>query len=175
MGTKYLFCGNKIISCGNKILYWGNKIKKNSRMALLISHRKKQKQAKKKRTKNPPKNPETNNQTSKQKSPNKLTTFYLQWSNKNTKFWYILVPEGRKPIDKVIYDWKEIETKYSFIEAGHYKPTNCTPHQSVAIIVFVYKEVGSEIQFKIFLNNVIPKLRRQQLEFSIYVVRQQVS
>jgi hypothetical protein len=49
---------------------------------------------------------------------------------------------------------RPIETKYSFIEAGHYKPTNCTPHQNVAIIVFVYKEVGSEIQFKIFLNNV---------------------
>lgn len=68
-----------------------------------------------------------------------------------------------------------METKYSFIEAGHHRPPNCTPHQNVAIIVFVYKEVDSENQFQIFLNNVIPKLRRQQLEFSIYVVRQQVS
>lgn len=97
--------------------------------------------------------------------------------SKEAKFcpWPPLEFEGRKPIDKVIYNWKEMEAKYSFIESGHYKPTNCTPHQNVAILVFVYKEVGSEKQFQIFLNNVVPKLRRQQLEFSIYVVRQQAN
>jgi hypothetical protein len=52
---------------------------------------------------------------------------------------------------------------------GHYKPLNCTPVKKVAIIV-PYRD--RESQLKIFLNNVIPRIYRQQLEFGIYIVEQ---
>ena len=52
---------------------------------------------------------------------------------------------------------------------GHYKPFNCTAIQRVAIIV-PYRD--REKQLKIFMNNVIPRIYRQQLEFGIYIVEQ---
>jgi hypothetical protein len=55
---------------------------------------------------------------------------------------------------------------YSFMKDGHYKPLNCTPVKKVAIIV-PYRD--RESQLKIFLNNVIPRIYRQQLEFGIYI------
>ena len=52
---------------------------------------------------------------------------------------------------------------------GHYKPDNCTTVQKVAIVV-PYR--NRENQLRIFLNNVIPKIYRQQLEFGIYIIDQ---
>ena len=52
---------------------------------------------------------------------------------------------------------------------GHYKPDNCTTVQKVAIVV-PYR--NRENQLRIFLNNVIPKIYRQQLEFGIYMIDQ---
>ncbi|VDH92249.1 beta-1,4-galactosyltransferase 5 [Mytilus galloprovincialis] len=58
---------------------------------------------------------------------------------------------------------------FPFMKNGHYRPPKCTPVQKVAIIV-PYRD--RKDQLKVFLNNVIPKIHRQQLEFGIYLVQQ---
>ena len=52
---------------------------------------------------------------------------------------------------------------------GHYEPFNCTAIQKVASIV-PYRNREKPLQ--IFMNNVIPRIYRQQLEFGIYIVEQ---
>jgi len=52
---------------------------------------------------------------------------------------------------------------------GHYKPLDYTAIQKVTIIV-PYRD--REKQLKIFMNNVILRIYRQQLEFGIYIVEQ---
>ena len=76
---------------------------------------------------------------------------------------------GREPLNRTVIDIKNITEIYSFMKHGHYKPLNCTPVKKVAIIV-PYRD--REPQLKIFLNNVIPRIYRQQLEFGIYIVEQ---
>ncbi|XP_063414346.1 beta-1,4-galactosyltransferase 6-like [Mytilus trossulus] len=55
------------------------------------------------------------------------------------------------------------------LKSGHYRPPNCTPVQKVAIIV-PYRDRQKQLQ--VFLNNMIPKLKRQKIEFTIYVIEQ---
>lgn len=58
---------------------------------------------------------------------------------------------------------------FPFMKNGHYRPPKCTPVQKVAIIV-PYRD--RKDQLKVFFNNVIPRIHRQQLEFGIYLVQQ---
>ncbi|XP_076107984.1 beta-1,4-galactosyltransferase 4-like [Mytilus galloprovincialis] len=76
---------------------------------------------------------------------------------------------GREKLNRTVFDLEDLNQVFTFMKDGHYKPTNCTPKQSVAIIV-PYRD--REPQMKIFLNNVIPRIYRQQLEFGIYIVEQ---
>lgn len=93
----------------------------------------------------------------------------------NEFFFFQFILEGRHPVNKVVLSWEKLEQKFVFMANGHYKPKLCIPYQKVAIILVVYKNPESEKQFQIFINNMLPKIRRQQLEFGIYAVRQQVS
>ncbi|XP_052074945.1 beta-1,4-galactosyltransferase 6-like isoform X1 [Mytilus californianus] len=76
---------------------------------------------------------------------------------------------GRETLNRTVFDLEDLNEVFTFMKDGHYKPTNCTPKQRVAIIV-PYRD--REPQMKIFLNNVIPRIYRQQLEFGIYIVEQ---
>ena len=63
----------------------------------------------------------------------------------------------------------ELEELYSFMDNGFYKPFECIPRQKVAIIV-PYRD--REMGLLTFLNNVIPRVSRQNLEFGIYLIEQ---
>lgn len=77
--------------------------------------------------------------------------------------------DGREPLNRTEYLVEDLNKIYTYMNNGHYKPDNCTPVQKVAIVV-PYR--NREKQLRIFLNNVIPKIYRQQLEFGIYIIDQ---
>ncbi|XP_033736202.1 beta-1,4-galactosyltransferase 2-like [Pecten maximus] len=52
---------------------------------------------------------------------------------------------------------------------GRFQPKGCKPKSRIAIII-PFRD--REIHLKIYLSNVIPKLRRQNADFTIYVVEQ---
>ena len=83
--------------------------------------------------------------------------------------WLSPILGGREALNRTVIDIESLTEIYSFMKDGHYKPLNCTPVKKVAIIV-PYRD--RESQLKIFLNNVIPRIYRQQLEFGIYIVEQ---
>lgn len=91
------------------------------------------------------------------------------FSYQNFRSQLISIPDGREKLNRTVFDLEDLNQVFTFMKDGHYKPTNCTPKQSVAIIV-PYRD--REPQMKIFLNNVIPRIYRQQLEFGIYIVEQ---
>ncbi|XP_071146963.1 beta-1,4-galactosyltransferase 4-like [Mytilus edulis] len=108
-----------------------------------------------------------------------VQNYLLKSTNKSKEAAYCAWPplefEGRRPVNKSVLSWETLEQKFVFMANGHYKPKLCIPYQKVAIILVVYKNPEREKQFQIFINNMLPKLRRQQLEFGIYAVRQQTS
>jgi hypothetical protein len=57
---------------------------------------------------------------------------------------------------------------YPFMDNGHYIPP-CQPYQKIAIIV-PYRD--REKQLKVFINNVLPRIYRQNQEFGVYLVEQ---
>lgn len=76
---------------------------------------------------------------------------------------------GREALNRTVYSLEDLNYVYKYMVDGHYKPFNCTAIQRVAIIVPYRDRVK---QLKIFMNNVIPRMYRQQLEFGIYIVEQ---
>lgn len=62
-----------------------------------------------------------------------------------------------------------IEARHSndVFPGGFYKPSGCLPRHRVAIIV-PYRDRAQHLN--IFLNHMMPFLKRQQLEFAIYIV-----
>ncbi|CAC5409098.1 B4GALT6 [Mytilus coruscus] len=76
---------------------------------------------------------------------------------------------GYIPLNRSVLNMTILKSIHSYMEGGHYGPPNCTPVQKVAIIV-PYRDRKKQLQ--VFLNNMIPKLKRQQLEFAIYVIEQ---
>ncbi|XP_052063150.1 beta-1,4-N-acetylgalactosaminyltransferase bre-4-like [Mytilus californianus] len=55
------------------------------------------------------------------------------------------------------------------MDQGHYRPVACIPRQKVAIII-PYRD--REKGLFTLLNNVLPRIHRQNIEFGIYVVEQ---
>ncbi|CAC5376613.1 Beta-1,4-galactosyltransferase 6,Beta-1,4-galactosyltransferase 5 [Mytilus coruscus] len=76
---------------------------------------------------------------------------------------------GREPLNRTIYDLKTLTTVFGYMKKGHFKPKNCSSYQKIAVVV-PFRD--REPQLRIFLNNFIPRIYRQQLEFTIYVVEQ---
>ncbi|XP_063415976.1 beta-1,4-galactosyltransferase 6-like [Mytilus trossulus] len=73
------------------------------------------------------------------------------------------------PLNKQVLNMTTFNSIYSFMKDGHYRPQNCTAVQKVAIVV-PYRDRQKQLQ--VFLNNVIPRIHQQQLEFVIYVIEQ---
>ncbi|XP_052077943.1 beta-1,4-galactosyltransferase 6-like [Mytilus californianus] len=73
------------------------------------------------------------------------------------------------PLNKQVLNITILNSIYSFMKDGHYRPPNCTAVQKVAIVV-PYRDRHKQLQ--VFLNNVIPRIQQQQLEFAIYVIEQ---
>ncbi|CAC5410841.1 Beta-1,4-galactosyltransferase 6,Beta-1,4-galactosyltransferase 5 [Mytilus coruscus] len=80
-----------------------------------------------------------------------------------------MVLVGREPLNRTLFDHKTLSTVFGFMKKGHFKPKNCSPYQKTAVVVPIRDR---EPQLRIFLNNFIPRIYRQQLEFTIYVVEQ---
>lgn len=76
---------------------------------------------------------------------------------------------GHEPLDRGLLSIQELENKYSYMINGHYTPSECRPVQKVAIII-PYRD--RERGLLTFLNNVIPRIHRQNVEFGIYLVEQ---
>ena len=55
------------------------------------------------------------------------------------------------------------------MKGGQYRPDGCVPQQKVAVIV-PFRD--REPQLKGFLINVLPRLKRQNLDFTIYIIEQ---
>ncbi|XP_076079131.1 beta-1,4-galactosyltransferase 4-like isoform X3 [Mytilus galloprovincialis] len=92
-----------------------------------------------------------------------------RFSNHGNCTWPPLNLQGRTPLNRTDIPIEKLDKKYTFMADGHYKPKNCTAYQKIAIVV-PYRD--RQLQLRIFLNNVIPRIHRQQLEFGIYIVEQ---
>ena len=80
-----------------------------------------------------------------------------------------LISDGREALNRTVYSLEELSHVYKYMVDGRYTPLDCTAIQKVAIIV-PYRD--REKQLRIFMNNVIPRIYRQQLEFGIYIIEQ---
>ena len=80
-----------------------------------------------------------------------------------------LIADGREALNRTVYSLEEFSHVYKYMVVGQYTPLDCTAIQKVAIIVS-YRD--REKQLRIFMNNVIPRIYRQQLEFGIYIIEQ---
>lgn len=82
---------------------------------------------------------------------------------------YVYISDGYMPLNKQVLNITILNSIYSFMKDGHYRPQNCTAVQKVAIVVpYRYRQR----QLQVFLNNVIPRIHQQQLEYVIYVIEQ---
>ncbi|CAC5412644.1 B4GALT6 [Mytilus coruscus] len=82
---------------------------------------------------------------------------------------FAMVSVGREPLNRALFDLKTLNTVFGYMKKGHFKPQNCSSYQKIAVVVPVRDR---DPQLRIFLNNFIPRIYRQQLEFTIYVVEQ---
>lgn len=78
-------------------------------------------------------------------------------------------PDGYEPLNRSIYNIDALQKMYNYMDQGHYRPVTCIPRQNVAIII-PYRD--REKGLLTLLNNVLPRIRRQNIEFGIYVVEQ---
>ncbi|GFO44898.1 beta-1,4-galactosyltransferase 4 [Plakobranchus ocellatus] len=66
---------------------------------------------------------------------------------------------------------EELETTFSWLsKGGHFKPTECIPKEKTAII-FPFRDRLPHLH--ILLLNLLPVLRRQNIDFTIFVVEQE--
>ena len=70
---------------------------------------------------------------------------------------------GRTTLDKVYSENPDVET------GGSWKSTECVSTWKIALIVVLRDR---EEQLKIFLRNIIPFLKKQKADFSLFVVEQ---
>ena len=64
--------------------------------------------------------------------------------------------------------WAYVEEQNQILSAGgRHKPSNCLARHKVAIVI-PYRD--REVHLKIFLQNIHPFLRSQQLDYAIFVV-----
>lgn len=77
--------------------------------------------------------------------------------------------DGYESLNRSVYNLKVLQSTYNFMDQGHYRPVTCIPRQKVAILIpYRNREKG----LLTLLNNVLPRIHRQQIEFGIYVVEQ---
>nr|XP_034329667.1 beta-1,4-N-acetylgalactosaminyltransferase bre-4 isoform X1 [Crassostrea gigas] len=66
--------------------------------------------------------------------------------------------------------YKDLESRFTWLRTGgHYTPTGCKPRERVAILI-PFRNRGNHL--RILLNNLHPILYRQQLGYTIYVLKQ---
>ncbi|XP_076118099.1 beta-1,4-galactosyltransferase 6-like isoform X4 [Mytilus galloprovincialis] len=76
---------------------------------------------------------------------------------------------GHIPLNRSVLNNTILNMIHSYMDDGHYRPQHCTAVQKVAIVI-PYR--NRQKQLKVFLNNILPRIKRQQLEFVIYVIEQ---
>ncbi|CAG2223691.1 Beta-1,4-galactosyltransferase 5,Beta-N-acetyl-D-glucosaminide beta-1,4-N-acetylglucosaminyl-transferase [Mytilus edulis] len=76
---------------------------------------------------------------------------------------------GYESLNRSVYNLKVLQSTYNFMDQGHYRPVTCIPRQKVAILI-PYRDRDKGLLT--LLNNVLPRIHRQQIEFGIYVVEQ---
>ncbi|KAK3093162.1 hypothetical protein FSP39_012069, partial [Pinctada imbricata] len=77
---------------------------------------------------------------------------------------------GREEADLTFLGLLKLQEKFTpFEKGGHFKPHHCTATTKIAVIV-PYRDRDRHL--KLFLNNIIPKLTRQEIDFTIFVVEQ---
>lgn len=77
--------------------------------------------------------------------------------------------EGREDVDLRVLRFTELEEMFPDHKGGRYRPSHCNPSSRIAIVI-PYRD--REIHLKLLLLNLIPKLRRQLTDFTIYVIEQ---
>lgn len=66
--------------------------------------------------------------------------------------------------------YKDLESRFTWLQiGGHHTPTGCKPREQVAVLI-PFRNRGSHL--RILLNNLHPILYRQQLGYTIYVLKQ---
>ena len=77
----------------------------------------------------------------------------------------------RVNVSKIVYSYEDLEKKHgSDIHlGGHWYPSHCQVKQRLALVI-CYRE--REQQLKIFLDNIHPFLKQQQLDYTIIIVNQ---
>jgi len=81
-----------------------------------------------------------------------------------------LALQGRLKIHLKALNWEAIKLNNKAVMlGGRFQPQNCTSRHKVALII-PYR--NREEQLKIFLNHIHPILRRQDLDYGIYVINQ---
>ncbi|XP_050392289.1 beta-1,4-N-acetylgalactosaminyltransferase bre-4 [Patella vulgata] len=91
-------------------------------------------------------------------------------SHRNTTLCPIIPPGlvGSIIINRDILSYKTIEDNNRELQPGGcYSPSNCTPRHHVAILI-PYRDRQSHL--KLFLQNIHPFLRKQQLDYGIFVI-----
>ncbi|XP_069106743.1 beta-1,4-galactosyltransferase 6-like [Argopecten irradians] len=77
---------------------------------------------------------------------------------------------GREAVDFTYHEWRFLEEKFNDAQpGGHWKPKGCKAKFRVAFII-PFQDRDSHL--KIFMSNIVPKLQRQQLEYTIFLVEQ---
>jgi len=80
------------------------------------------------------------------------------------------ITEGRENVSLVERNLQFLGAKFNSIRrGGRYVPRDCKPAGRTAIIV-PFRDRDSHL--KLFLYNVIPKLQRQKLDFTILIIEQ---
>ncbi|RUS70079.1 hypothetical protein EGW08_022154 [Elysia chlorotica] len=77
--------------------------------------------------------------------------------------------EGRMKISKVFVPEEKLTKSLPDMKDGHYSPKNCTPHENVAIIIPFRDRLA---HLFILLPTLIPMLIKQGVQFTIFVIEQ---
>ncbi|XP_021374909.1 beta-1,4-galactosyltransferase 4-like [Mizuhopecten yessoensis] len=77
---------------------------------------------------------------------------------------------GRETVNLTNHKWQNLDSRFNdTLQGGRWKPEGCKAVFRVAIII-PYRDRDSHL--KILMSNLLPKLQRQQLDYTIFVVEQ---
>ncbi|XP_033727700.1 beta-1,4-N-acetylgalactosaminyltransferase bre-4-like [Pecten maximus] len=77
---------------------------------------------------------------------------------------------GREAVDFKYHQWSYLENAFNdTLRGGHWRPRGCKAQFRIAIII-PYQDRDRHL--KLFISNVIPKLQRQMVDYTIFVVEQ---
>jgi len=84
--------------------------------------------------------------------------------------YFCLIPGGRQKVKEENPEMYELEIIFNDVDiGGHWTPKSCIASKKLAIIIPVRDRF---LHLRKLLYNLIPKLQRQLLDFTIYVVEQ---